>query len=44
MSNVITNTCHGESAEVIMVSMEMQVVDDLNKQQHKFEFREWNQQ
>ncbi|MDX1497989.1 MAG: hypothetical protein R3352_10565, partial [Salinisphaeraceae bacterium] len=24
--------------------VEMQVVDDLNKQQHKFEFREWNQQ
>ena len=24
--------------------VEMQVVDDLNSQQHKFEFREWNQQ
>ncbi|KGD63214.1 hypothetical protein Y5S_03489 [Alcanivorax nanhaiticus] len=24
--------------------VEMQVVDDLNNQQHKFEFREWNQQ
>lgn len=24
--------------------VEMQVVDDLNNQQHKFQFREWNQQ